>query len=81
MKIYELKQIIRECIDELELNEGLKRLDRLHNSSKQDSQSKEVRKKHDDDFHVAANKILRRNEKGQDKYGAVGFANKRSKGK
>ena len=63
--------IIRECIEEIELNEGLRRNLRLLKSRKPGST---------DAFKKGIAKSVRRNERGIEKDGQVNFANKRLHG-
>lgn len=77
MKLSELKNIIMECIEEVDLDEGTRRLDRLVNSKAHSSRSPEVRKKADKDFDTAINKLRRRNKRYEEKHGQVKLANAR----
>lgn len=75
MKLSELKQIIRECIEEMD--EGVRRMNRVNNSKKFNSRSSKEWRKADLAFDTAAKKVARRNEKGIAKYGQVKFTNAR----
>lgn len=77
MKLSELKNIIMECLEEVDLDEGTRRLDRLVNSKAHSSRSPEVRKKADKDFDTAINKLRRRNKRYEEKHGQVKLANAR----
>jgi len=78
MKKSELKSIIMECIEEITMDEGVRRMKRVADS-----------RAHRDpvlapgaytDFDTAVDKVQRRNKRGSDKYGPTKFANARLKG-